>query len=229
MVKNEATNDHPLLNNRRASFSDESLSTTVGSIPIIDMTTYSAKNVSSDHDFTKEFFPSASPTILSSVPPTSSPFVSAKTFVASVASDTPSSSPSIPPSLLNSSSPSRESISSGFVESCPGITNEVINNELSKYEAFFDYEIVTEIENVNMDDILEVLEERVLEDVASNMLNCGSNRRRTNIMKWNRELVNPSSIVRIDSAPVDTLDKFNGKNCKCTFYNLAFIMGRPIT
>ena len=117
----------------------------------------------------------------------------------------PSAAPSTPPTTFPSASPSYIPLPS-TIRACPGQTPEMIANDFAKYELRFDYEIVTSFGQTSVNDALEALENRVLDDVATNFLSCEN--RRTTI---NRRLQEPGDIVRIDSFPNDVEDIFNGK------------------
>jgi len=151
-----------------------------------NLTGYEAKNVSNDKDFTKMFFPSIEP----SVPPTPSP---------------------TPRTIISCPTPTHEDIISNDADALSSMDDL---NSLTKHVSVFKYEIVTPIQNVDLDIALESMEERILLDISKNVLACEGIQN-----SINRRLTEKfENIVLVESEPQDVIDEFEGKNCPIQFF-----------
>ena len=162
---------------------------------------YAAKNVSNDHDFSKLFQPSISPSQFPTITPSSFPSSTPTVVSSAIPSTEPTLFSSGAPSIVPTHIPLPET-----VETCPGLTSESIDN-LTSVVVTVDYEIVTPIANISIAEALNSLEGRINEHVAGALLSCGGRR-----LTLSRRLEDANgTIVGLDSAPADVVDRLNGE------------------
>lgn len=198
----------------QAIISSRSLKESLNETLTGNFTKYAAKNVSNDFDFTKLLFtseptpsPTLPPTLSSTLPPTLSP-----TLFPTI---TTSSDPTIHPTPLSSSVPSVSQQLSSSIRSCPEpTTSETAETEeeeevtLTKYVTFFNYEVVTPNQGIDIVESIQNLEERILDETASSIMNCDG----TGSFVSRRLLDGDAKIVRVESDPPDVKNELNGTN-----------------
>lgn len=173
---------------------------------------YAAKNVSNDFNFTKLLVtskPTSSPTLIPTQLPTTSPTLSPTI--------TTSSPPTNLPTFVSSSVPSIRLSNKNSIRSCPEPTSITSDNRpsqeepvvsMTKYITFFNYEVVTPNQGIDIEEAIQNLEEKILEETSKSVLSCNDGTS-TFPSRRRRLLEGDAKIVRMESDPPDVMNEIN--------------------